>query len=71
VSDNEDQLMHEVSILAEQVRRARADHASSVVPAGSVRELEDRLKQTWTAIRASRASVGEVTDEMRRRPKWE
>jgi len=71
VSVNEDQLMHQVSILAEQVRRARADRAGQVAPAGSVRELEDRLRQTWTAIRASRASVGEVTDEMRRRPKWE
>lgn len=70
MSDNEDRLMHEVSILAEQVRRARANAGGSP-PAGSVRELEDRLRQTWTAIRASRASVGSVTDEMRRRPKWE
>ena len=71
MTDAEDRLMHEASLLAEQVRRARIDRAAQVAPAGSVRELEDRLRQTWTAIRAARASVGEITDEMRRRPKWE
>jgi hypothetical protein len=71
VSNSLEQLMSEASALAEQVRRARVDGGKQPAPAARVRELEERLSRTWTAIRMARASVGTVTDEMRRRPKWE
>jgi hypothetical protein len=70
VSTNLEQLMHEANVLAGQVQRERLSHPNGRAAGPELQKLEQRLRQTWIAIRQARLEPAGDPAIWQRHPKW-
>lgn len=66
-----EELMHDATAIADQLRRLRQMHEQKAHAGGEVHALEEQLTRTWSAIRVARSASGLGSIEPRHRPKWD